>query len=119
VKPFYRRLLAALRHPVFHDGAWRLLEPQAEWSGNPSYRNVVAHGWTLGEARRLTAVNLGSERAQCFLPLDLADLTGRSWRLQDLLGEARYVRDGDDLAARGLYLDLPGYGYHLFDLRPA
>jgi len=119
VERFYRRLLSALRHPVFRDGEWRLLEPQAEWSGNASHRNLLAHRWVLGEERRLAVVNLGHDPAQCFLPLDLPALAGRSWCLQDLLGNARYLRDGDELSARGLYLDLPGYDYHLFDLQPA
>jgi hypothetical protein len=118
VERFYRRLLAALRHPVFHDGDWRLLESQAEWVGNPSYRKVVAHRWVMGEERRLVAVNLGPAPAQCFLPLDLPALAGGSWHLWDLLGDARYVRDGDELSVRGLYLDLPGYECHLFDLQP-
>jgi hypothetical protein len=37
--------------------------------------------------------------------------------LLDLLGDARYEREGDALAARGLYLDLPPWGYHAFDVR--
>lgn len=33
-----------------------------------------------------------------------------------MLGEAKYQRDGDALLKPGLYLDMPGYGYHLFQL---
>jgi hypothetical protein len=36
--------------------------------------------------------------------------------LRDLLGEARYERGGDDLAGRGLYLDIPGWGCHVFEV---
>jgi len=32
--------------------------------------------------------------------------------LQELIGDARYVRDGTDLACRGLYRDLPAWGRH-------
>ena len=32
-------------------------------------------------------------------------VAGRAWRLTDQLGADTYDRDGDDLAARGLYLD--------------
>ncbi len=118
LEPFYRRLLVALRHPVFHDGDWRLLESQREWPGNLSYRNFVAYHWVLGEERRLVVANLAPEPAQCFLSLDLPALAGRAWRLQDLLSDSQYVRNGDELLARGLYLDLPGYGYHLFEWQP-
>ena len=35
--------------------------------------------------------------------------------LQDLLSDARHIREGDDLLNRGLYLDLPAWGFHIFD----
>jgi membrane-bound lytic murein transglycosylase B len=37
-------------------------------------------------------------------------------RLRDLLGPACYAREGDELAGRGLYLDLPPWGHHLFEV---
>ena len=46
-------------------------------------------------------------------------LDGRTVRLEDLTGPARYDREGTDLPTRGLYLDLPAWGYHVFDVRPA
>ena len=39
--------------------------------------------------------------------------------LIDLLGPARYRREGDALTGRGLYLDLPPWGFHLFGLEAA
>ena len=38
---------------------------------------------------------------------------------QDLLGDARYERDGDDLQARGLYLDVAPWQYHAFEMTRA
>ena len=32
------------------------------------------------------------------------------------MGAARFDRDRDDLHARGLYLDMPAWGYHVFDV---
>ena len=37
-------------------------------------------------------------------------------QLADLMGSARYERSGDELASRGLYLDLAAWGYHVFDV---
>jgi hypothetical protein len=37
-------------------------------------------------------------------------------QLADLMGPARYQRDGDDLESRGLYLDLAAWGYHVFEV---
>jgi hypothetical protein len=31
------------------------------------------------------------------------------------MSPARYDRDGSDLASRGLYLDMPPWGYHVFE----
>jgi len=38
------------------------------------------------------------------------------WRLEDLIGEATYDRDGDDLMARGLYLDALPWQASVFSL---
>jgi glycosidase len=114
----YRRLLAALRHEVFHDGRWRLLEAQAAWPGDGSFRHFVACLWETGDALRLTVANLSNENARCRLPLGVEALSGRDWFLTDLLGEARYLRAGDALLRPGLYLDVPGHGCHLFEVTP-
>jgi hypothetical protein len=36
--------------------------------------------------------------------------------LDDLLGEVQYERDGNELHDLGLYLDMPAYGYHVFEV---
>lgn len=112
----YRRLLAALAHAVFHEGEWRSVEPRAAWEGNPSHENFVASLWTSGEDLRLVAVNLSDARAQCYLPLNLPALPGRRWLLCDALSDAQYLRDGEGLLSPGLYLDVPAYGRHLFEM---
>jgi hypothetical protein len=116
VEAFYRRLLAALRHPVFHDGEWQSLKPTEEWAGNPTYRNIVAHRWSLQGEHRLVLVNLSHDRSQALVPVDIRTLAGGTWRLHDALNDTFYVRRGDEMVSTGLYVDLPGYGYHLFEV---
>jgi hypothetical protein len=111
---FYRRLLAVLCHPIFHEGQWQLLEPLPAWPGSPSHGGFVVHSWALGEERRLVVANLAPGPSQCIVGLDWPYLAGQTWELVDLLSEVRYIRDGDDLLASGLYLDMPGYTTHLF-----
>jgi hypothetical protein len=48
--------------------------------------------------------------------LPLTGLGNGHWRLQDLLGDATYDRQGDDLQTRGLYLDVPPWQAHVFSL---
>ena len=40
----------------------------------------------------------------------------RTVRLRDLMSPASYDRDGNDLTSRGLYLDLPPWSYHVFEM---
>jgi hypothetical protein len=110
----YERLLHALSDPLFHEGAWDLLDPKPVGSSD-SHRGFIAHHWSSRDARRLVIVNWSANQAQCFLPLDVPALAGTSWELRDLLGAAGYHHRGDDLLSPGLYLDMPPYSYHLFD----
>jgi hypothetical protein len=64
-------------------------------------------------------VNYAGNQGQCYVRLPFADLAGRAVRLRDLMSPAVYERDGNDLLARGLYLDLPPWGRHVFELSSA
>ena len=70
----------------------------------------------MGQHRqlRLAVVNLGGEPAQGFIPLALPEFAGKTVHLDDQLDDVSYERPGDDLLVRGLYVDLPPYGHHLF-----
>ena len=46
----------------------------------------------------------------------MSGLAGRTFELRDLLGDVVYQREGDGLAGNGLYLDLPAWGHHVFEL---
>jgi glycosidase len=116
---FYEQLLANLRSPAFRDGHWQLADTRPAWDGNNSSDAFVAFTWTgPGEERRLVAVNYSGHSSQCYVTLPWQSLADRTWRLEDGLGPAVYDRDGADLAARGLYLDLPAWGYHAFKVTP-
>jgi glycosidase len=118
LRAFYARLLECLARPEVHDGEWRLLPCRPAWAGNGTSDQFVASSWHLDERRLLTVVNYGPSPGQCYVPLDLPGLPGRSFMLVDLVGPVAYRREGDALANPGLYLDLPAWGHHIFDLRP-
>jgi hypothetical protein len=63
------------------------------------------------------AVNYAPNQSQCYVRLPFANLGNNQWRFEDLLGAARYDRDGSDLEARGLYLDTTRWGYHVFRIQ--
>ena len=113
----YRRLLSGLKLNPFHEGNWRLLQCREAWSGNNTCGSFVAHRWTKGDEVLLIVANVSDQPAQCYLPLEFPVLTGCVWALCDLLSDLRYERDGDAMLHPGLYLDVSGYGHHIFQFR--
>jgi hypothetical protein len=114
---FYARLLAVLRRPTVRDGRWELLECSPAWEGNWTRDSFLAWSWHARDGQRLlVVVNYAGHQSQCYVRLPFPDLAGRTVRLEDLMGADRYDRDGGDLGSRGLYLDLPAWGYHVFDV---
>jgi len=80
----------------------------------------VAFAWQGPDCERLlVAVNYASNQSQCYLPLPFPNLAGRTIRFQDLMSAACYVYPGDGLQSQGLYLDMPAWGYHVFDVTMA
>ncbi len=119
VAKFYAQLLAALRHDALRDGAWSLADCSDAWPGNASAGQFIAWLWQgAGDAWLCAAVNYAPQQGQCFVRLTMPELAGRTLRFKDLLGPAVHDRPGDDLLRRGLYLDLPPWGHHLFEVTP-
>ena len=42
------------------------------------------------------------------------EVRGTTWRLIDAFSDASYDRDGDEMAASGLYVELQPWGYSFF-----
>jgi hypothetical protein len=121
LQQFYDGLVTVLRQPVVRDGQWRLLECAQAWDGNSTWEGFLCFAWQGPADRRvLVAVNYAPHQGQSYVRLPFEDLRGHSVRLGDRMSSAVYDRSGDDLLTRGLYLDLPGWGYHVFEVsRPS
>jgi hypothetical protein len=117
LRVFYEKLLQILRLPVLRQGRWHLLECSPAWDGNSSHEALIAYAWQNDEGDRLiVTVNYASHWSQGYVRLPLNGLQGSSFELRDLLGTSEYSRGGDDLQARGLYLDVPPWQCHVFKL---
>jgi len=115
---FYARLLAVLRKPIVRSGEWKWLGCQPAWEDNGSWDAFVAHAWRgSGGERMLIAVNYAPHPSQCYLNLPFPEIKGASVQLEDSLSSACYVREGNELLERGLYLDLQPWSYHVFDVK--
>jgi hypothetical protein len=117
LQQFYDGLLAVLRQPPVRNGRWRLLDCTPAWDGNWTSDCFIAWSWQGGDGQRqLVAVNYAGNQSQCYVHLPFEDLSGCAVRLKDLTSPAVYDRDGNNLASQGLYLDLPPWGYHVFEV---
>jgi Alpha amylase, catalytic domain len=117
LRSFYDALLKVLRDPAVRDGKWRLLECAPAWDGNWTSECFVAWSWGRGDLmERLIAVNYAGNQSQCYVHIPFPGLSGHPVRLKDLLGRAVHDRDGAELVSRGLYLDLPPWSYHVFEV---
>jgi glycosidase len=117
LRAFYTRLLACARRPEVRGGAWRLVDRSPAWDGNATWERFVTFAWEGAGRRLLAAVNYGPTPGQCYVRLPYPDLAGATWVFRDLVDPTvTYERQGDDLARRGLYLDVPAWGHHVFAL---
>jgi hypothetical protein len=114
---FYRDLMECRKHRALC-GRWKLLECSPAWEGNSTWDRFIAFLWEENpESRMLVAVNYGPTQGQCYVRLYLTDLQDTRFMLSDLMNSAQYEREGNDLARQGLYVDLPAWGYHVFEMK--
>lgn len=118
VHHLYRRLLDCLKQPTLRQGEWQLLEALPAWEGNPTWSDFILYTWFHHETLLLVAVNYSPHPSQCYVRLPYPWLSGREWRLEDRLGPDVYLRAGDEITGRGLYLDLTPWKAHAFDFQP-
>ena len=117
LKTFYEKLLAVVGDPAVKNGEWRLLECVPAWESNWTFGFFVVFAWEGADGRRLiAAVNYAPNQSQCYVRRPFPDLRDNRWRLNDMLGDAFYDRDGDDLESHGLYLDMEPWQAQVFSI---
>jgi len=117
LRDFYRRLLAVATSPALRDGTWRLCTHDG-WPDNATHERIVAWCWEYkGELRNLVVVNLSDAPAQARIAIPVTTIAGQTWSLDDRLSDQHYERSGDEMAAAGLFVALPPWSAHLFQLQ--
>lgn len=112
---WYDELFTAIGESKVGRGEPVILEPGPAWADNPSHQAFVIVKWQCGPAEfDLAVVNLASHPSQCFAPVVPREAAQGNWTLRDRFSSETHCRPGDDLASRGLYLDLPGHAFRLF-----
>jgi glycosidase len=116
---FYAALLPLIRDEIVRDGEWSLAGVRAAWEENGSHAAFIAMHLRRGERHWLVAVNFADHWSQCFVesPVSVDEGWGRrAFEFRDLLRGTVYERETTDLLARGLYLDVEGWGFHVFEV---
>jgi hypothetical protein len=113
LQSFYSKLLKAIDSPVFRDGQWILCE-RTGWPDNPSFQNLVAWSWAKDDDRYVIIVNLSDSTSQARVRIPWNDVQGESWRLNDAISGVTYDRNGDEMLAPGLYVELGPWNYNFF-----
>jgi hypothetical protein len=117
LQDFYQRLLYCHKAQVLKTGEWKLFECAIAWEGNWTWDSFIAFSWQSKDNQRLIiTVNFAPNHSQCYAPLPFEDLAGKTWILRDKLSDQEYLREGSQLISPGLYLDLPPWGYHVFEM---
>jgi hypothetical protein len=117
LEEFYYKLLSCLKRPELRNGLWRLLEVHPAREGDFASDRFLAFLWQgTKDQRLLVFVNYGPARGQGYTDLASAGLSGSRVRLEDLMRDAVSEAESHDLLSRGLYLDLPAWGFHVFIL---
>ena len=113
---FYEHLLKAINRDVFRNGEWRLCE-RSGWPDNQTYHYILAWCWVKEDERYLIVVNFSDGPAQGRVHVPWDELSGKTWRLNDVLTGEIYDRSGDEMRDAGLYVDLGPWKYNLFQLQ--
>ncbi len=113
VRRFYDRLVTATADTVLQEGDWTLLTAHPAWEEHDAFMGLLAWMWQSGRSVRLVVVNYSARHAQGRLPLPLAGLAKGSISMEDLLNDAHYARDSQELLSPGLYISLAPWAAHL------
>jgi len=69
------------------------------------------------EERLIVVVNDAGNQSQCYVKLPFLTPRDHQWRLHEPIDNAHYDRDGNELPARGPYVDLAPWRYHVFKVK--
>jgi hypothetical protein len=105
LKDFYDKLINILPRAIVRNGNWKLIECFQAWDGNFTFDSFIIFSWNnSGGELLLVCVNYSDHQSQCYVRLD--NMSVGEWQLKDLLSDVSYIRDGDEMQSRGLYLDM-------------
>jgi hypothetical protein len=110
---FYVTLMEITNNPVFREGQWHLCDRWG-WPDNSSFQNLLAWSWLKDDDRYLIVINFSDSTVQARVHIPWGAARGEIWRLRDAFSGATYDREGDEMLALGLYVELGPWSCNVF-----
>jgi hypothetical protein len=114
---FFQQILQITNEEVFHTGAWRTLQVNAE--GDTSPDGLIAYEWRSDKAWKIIVVNLSEGTSQGRIPLATSMPAGGQYNFFDQVNDVTYLRSGDEVHNIGLFVRRDKFQAHLFDITAA
>ena len=113
---FYQHLLKIIPGRELEKGDWTLcnIEPV---QFDESSINLIAYLRWINETYRLIVVNLSSIHSKAHINTEKINFGSKNWAFIDLLNQKKYKYKGEALDNYGLYVELPGWQAHIFDIK--
>ena len=116
IHSFYKKLLVALKDIPLNTVQWELVVLFPAWKENESYKNFIALFGKAEGIYYLAAANCTDTQSQCYAYFDISAIPAEDLIFKDIVGQGEYIRNKEEIAIRGLYLDMPRYSFHLFKI---
>lgn len=102
-------------------GEKQIVRVEGAWPGNPSHECLIAMAWQCNNKKILLCVNFANHTSQARIRLPGAWLEtakkSPNVGLEDKISGLTVTPPGKELADAGLYVELPAWGTHLFEIR--
>jgi hypothetical protein len=116
LRAFYIKLLQAVKNTRLLSGEWQMSNVYG-WPDNQSYRNILSWNWQQGNKRVLIVINLSDWKSQAQVHVPWSNSQTVTWHLTDLLSNEVFEREGRDLDANGLYVDMHPWQFYFLQFR--
>jgi glycosidase len=113
VYKYYEKLLSITKQDIFINGEWELLEPISSANGNLTFQNFFAWQWSYQNERAIVIINYSELTSQCRIRIDI-NWEQESIKLCDQLNGKSFERSVSEVKKPGLFVELKGYGSHIF-----
>jgi hypothetical protein len=114
---YYILLLKIVSELEFIKGKWILCDVASIDESDDSYRNIISYLWEIENSYKLVVVNFSSLHSRAHIKIDQIIYGSDNWTFTDLLTEKSYTYKGDDLSEFGLFIDLPEWKGHIFEIK--